>query len=726
MASISTSPLWDAQGNPILLQEPPKISADDGMYHPYTGVAPAVVEPTAAGQGLYAAPLGTVNAENTAPLATVHAANAVHVEPPAPALNPYASLGLDELGRPLQVEPSVAAPTVTISVATSVVTSTVTWSTFSSFTTLPHTSDPATASSNVDTISPSTSQPSATNTVAATPLSSATDKTKDLTDAAKAGIALSVMSMAMILVGLIFWRVERKRKALNRNVVLGDDGGNDDSGSPQGKASNPVYSLASSLYTRTRSTLTLASIAEKRFKSPHNCTLPSICDIHSNADIDDGAETSTVRRYPREKKQVMKGRAYDLIQRWLSASCSFAQRNVAKIKSLRAPQPSAAQRRSRQPYEYGFCEKFLHIPPPEPTRPEKILARVYTGATSVMTAATKKLNLVQQRQNENHPQQSVQPEPQLQLSHNTTTASTLCEEDRCQSTPQNAYDGICDRHSRMYAKQLGLADESSSTKDSAPTIQSVLSGVATVQASPNSKGDAVIGRILEEDGTELAIQAALPPSPPMSPSPLSRSSTSSATSSPSPPPHPPQAQAQAQAQPIPLPVVPKPAHSGSLRHLEVPSVITRTFQVYRVEFSFASGNTGHLEVTEGQTVQLEQSFEDGWALCKLTETGRQGLIPRAYLSTWPIRSNNQRLEYTTGTTNSSTVNVASLDRSQSNSSNNTRRSPSVMSSASPVDIAQPSRFYRRTDTATSGQELKGAAGGRGQTPSPTGSVSSRS
>jgi hypothetical protein len=49
-----------------------------------------------------------------------------------------------------------------------------------------------------------------------------------------------------------------------------------------------------------------------------------------------------------------------------------------------------------------------------------------------------------------------------------------------------------------------------------------------------------------------------------------------------------------------------------LRRLEVPSVITRTFQLYRVEFTFTPRSTGHLEVSEGDTVRLEQNFDNGW------------------------------------------------------------------------------------------------------------------
>jgi hypothetical protein len=55
-----------------------------------------------------------------------------------------------------------------------------------------------------------------------------------------------------------------------------------------------------------------------------------------------------------------------------------------------------------------------------------------------------------------------------------------------------------------------------------------------------------------------------------------------------------------------------PSSSASpLLPLPIPP-ITRTYQVYRVEFSFRSRSAGHLEVTEGETVRLEQNFDNGW------------------------------------------------------------------------------------------------------------------
>ncbi|KAH3337905.1 hypothetical protein KXV52_001317 [Aspergillus fumigatus] len=101
---------------------------------------------------------------------------------------------------------------------------------------------------------------------------------------------------------------------------------------------------------------------------------------------------------------------------------------------------------------------------------------------------------------------------------------------------------------------------------------------------------------------------------------------------------------------------------------EVPSVKLWTKQVYRVEMDFMSRSDGQLQVGEGQMVRLEQIFDDGWALCTLTDSEKQGLLPRACLSTWPIQ---ERRHY-------------------ASSSNTSERAVGVL----PID-SQPSRFYRQ-------------------------------
>lgn len=45
---------------------------------------------------------------------------------------------------------------------------------------------------------------------------------------------------------------------------------------------------------------------------------------------------------------------------------------------------------------------------------------------------------------------------------------------------------------------------------------------------------------------------------------------------------------------------------------EISPVKLSTVQVFRVEMAFVPRNDGHMEVSEGQLVRLEQTFDDGW------------------------------------------------------------------------------------------------------------------
>ncbi|KAL4757499.1 uncharacterized protein BDW70DRAFT_163525 [Aspergillus foveolatus] len=69
-----------------------------------------------------------------------------------------------------------------------------------------------------------------------------------------------------------------------------------------------------------------------------------------------------------------------------------------------------------------------------------------------------------------------------------------------------------------------------------------------------------------------------------------------------------------------------PTQIQSAIQREISPVKLSTFQVFRVETAFVPRNGGHMEVSEGQLVRLEQTFDDGWAWCTLVETGMQGLI----------------------------------------------------------------------------------------------------
>ncbi|KAL3493993.1 hypothetical protein BJX62DRAFT_234851 [Aspergillus germanicus] len=752
MAYLSANSPWNA----VLLPEAPKRTVDDGMYHPYTNALPAAAADTAA-----AAVAGAYTAAS--PL-TVDAANAVLAQPSVAVWDPKATgnLGIKQLGLSLQTEPTVqTVPTVTISIATSIVTSTVTWSS---------TSDPSTTLSDTtssetsETISSLDAVPTTTSTVEPPlppPLPPAPEEhhhSHPLSGLDQAGIALGVMGMALILVALIFWRLERKKRALRRHALDDHDHDHDPTHQLPTAKSYRVYSLASSLYTRTRSTLTLASVTERFKPSGGPSVLPSIHSRLSDISSHDEVPAPSPTPLHCHAGQFNPSKARDLVQRWLSASSSIARRTLDAVKGFRKPQPSPAQRRSRQPYEYGFCEEYLHIPPPEPTRLEKTLGRLWATGSQVMLATTKKLPLP-------YPPRAYLP---AQMSEKGMTASdSTCSAES--DGEHNSHDGICDRHRRQYAQQLGLEVKTSFPSDPDPDpdavrVQCVASSmVVTVEETTGQSEDAVSARISGEDGkgetaagpqqpqpqpqaqgqgqAQAQAQAqpqaqarpqsqSLPPSPPISPI--------SPTSPTSPSPSPPSISSvsdssvcspSSSASPLlPLPIPPKPAHSSSLRRLEVPSVITRTYQVYRVEFSFRSRSAGHLEVTEGETVRLEQNFDNGWALCTVTTTERQGLLPRAYLSTWPIRTgtgtatNTERsspgLEPSASIANTPT----GLERWRSNASRAKTPTPSIMSASG----NGPSRFYSRPETVASGQESKAPSLKRGQSLSPTVSDASRS
>ncbi|KAL2782767.1 hypothetical protein BJX66DRAFT_345540 [Aspergillus keveii] len=235
MASLSATSLWDSPGTAVWLQEPPKKSADDGMYQP-----PLHQYLTSFRESHCGKPGSLCSITNDRDDGN---AAALPVGPVNGALEPQR---FDALGRPLQMRPSVP-PATTISIATSAVTSTVTWSTFSSLTTKPLSSDTAPASTSLHhATTPLTIRPPPIST-AVTPLSSSSTEpwSKNLIAVAEAGIVLSVISMVLILLGLmIFWCVERKRKALQLYNVVGNDENtcNDDSILPEKTATKSVDS----------------------------------------------------------------------------------------------------------------------------------------------------------------------------------------------------------------------------------------------------------------------------------------------------------------------------------------------------------------------------------------------------------------------------------------------------------------------------------------------------
>ncbi|KAL2856101.1 hypothetical protein BJX68DRAFT_263596 [Aspergillus pseudodeflectus] len=679
MAYLSATSPWDLPATAVLLQDAPKRTVDDGMYHPYTSVLD---------NGVYTA----------APPLTVDPANQGLAQQSIAAVDPQASLGLTQVAPSLQAEQSVqtsqTAPTITISITTSIITSTVTWSSTPS----PSTTSSHTTSTETTSAEPSSSLaivPTTTDRVAPPPASPEVHHhAHPLSSIDQAGIALGIMGAALILVALVFWRLERKKRALRRHALDQNDHDDDPTHRLPPAKSYRVYSLASSLYTRTRSTLTLASVAE-RFKASGGPLLPSIHSRLSDISSHDEVPAPSPAPLQCHAGQFNPSRVRDLVQRWISESSSLARRTLDKIRRLRKPRQTPAQRRSRQPYEYGFCEEYLHIPPPEPTRLERTLGRLWATGSSVMLATTKKLPLPYP------PRAHLSP----QLSEKGLTGSPSTSS-RNSEGEHNSHDGICDRHRQQYAQQLGLEANTSFTGEKDPVrVQCVASSLVTVEESRGQNEDAVSARISGDDGsntstTAITIVTSIAPGLPYIPN---------------------------TTIPITLTTISLVCFVFGLLPIIISIATTPTPDTPKaIAFGILAspgGSVGHLEVSEGDTVRLEQNFDNGWALCTLTTTERQGLLPRAYLSTWPIRTGttNERLEPSPRIANTPT----GLERWRSNASRAKTPTPSIMSGNS-----QPSRFYSRPETAMSGasggQDSKAPSMRRTQSLSPTASDASRS
>ncbi|KAL3452690.1 hypothetical protein BJX65DRAFT_302599 [Aspergillus insuetus] len=704
MAYLSANSPWNA----VLLQDAPTRTVDDGMYHPYTNALPTAANTAAAAvAGVYTA--ATVDPTNP---------GGVLAQPSVAAWDPQGTLGVKQPGLSLQTEPSLQAlhtvPTVTVSIATSIVTSTVTWSS---------TPDPSTTSSDTTTSSKTskTSETSSSLDIAPTetstiepplaplpPAPEAHHHSHPLSGLDQAGIALGVMGMALVLVALIFWRLERKKRALRRHALDDHDQDHDPTNQLPTAKSYRVYSLASSLYTRTRSTLTLASVTERFKPSGGPSILPSIHSRLSDISSHDEVPAPSPAPLQCHAGQFNPSKARDLVQRWLSASSSLARRTLDGIKSFRKPQPSPAQRRSRQPYEYGFCEEYLHIPPPEQTRLEKTLGRLWATGSQVMLATTKKLPLP-------YPPRAYLP-PQMSEKGMTASDSTSSAESDGEHNP---HDGICDRHRRQYAQQLGLEVKTSFPGDPEPEpepdavrVQCVASSmVVTVEETTGQNEDAVSARISGEDGKAAATATA------------TRTSASTITIT------------------IITSIAPDIANITNIADI---AVAVSTVNLLRFFFLVVIGvatapapytsQTGAFGIIASPggspgdnadlSVRLEQNFDNGWALCTVTTTERQGLLPRAYLSTWPIRTGTGTNIERPGLESSASIanTPTGLERWRSNASRAKTPTPSIMSASG----NGPPRFYSRPETVASGQNSKAPSLKRGQSLSPTASDASRS
>ncbi|RHZ48580.1 uncharacterized protein CDV56_103547 [Aspergillus thermomutatus] len=618
MTSVTAGfPVGGAQGSKASLQDAPGRSYDDGMYH-LGNARPVVV----------ADPLSELSNAETKPIATADATpnllaaqgwtepgmlrgpttdTTVDMEPAAvkPAVlpaDPPLDLRKGHFDEPLRIVASMSTSTTASSSTTSSTSS------FTSMisTTLHTTSIPTTTQAPSTTrVSHPTSTPASAATHAGT-----------LTRGAQAGVVISVLSLAAILIGVIFWRLHRKKRALQMSI-------RGEKLPPPPEKPNPVYRFASNLYTS--STSTLVNVAEM-FKASNRDKVPSINDGSSSIYSTNQTQSNLFTSY---RAQLWKHRAHTAASRARLASSSTVHLIADKARSLRGKKPTP-DRRSRCSHGYAFAQEFQHVPPPQPTRLQKIVTDLCANGSSTVRTVTARFKA------------QAQPQPKDNASSMWSTMSS-----------RNPYSGDYDAH-QFQPPPCNISDSLDLVK-----VRSVSSGTVAMSNPAEISVDALAGRISGE-GEHPHQEAARESSPSPSQSTTAPSQTPRQRQSPPPPEFAREA---------------SPAESGrapSHTQLEVPSVKLWTKQVYRVEMDFAPRSDGHLHVSDGQMVLLEQIFDDGWALCTLTETETQGLIPRACLSTWPIK---ERRQYASSSTAS-------------------ERTPSSATGASPTDSTSL-RFYRQ-------------------------------
>ncbi|KAJ6096116.1 hypothetical protein N7486_006862 [Penicillium sp. IBT 16267x] len=68
-----------------------------------------------------------------------------------------------------------------------------------------------------------------------------------------------------------------------------------------------------------------------------------------------------------------------------------------------------------------------------------------------------------------------------------------------------------------------------------------------------------------------------------------------------------------------------------------PSVSLFSRNVHRAEVDFQPSNSTQLRIHVGDRVVITRIFDDGWSFCENAANKESGLVPRAFLSAWPVR-----------------------------------------------------------------------------------------
>ncbi|KAL4942026.1 hypothetical protein BDV06DRAFT_235689 [Aspergillus oleicola] len=519
--------------------------------------------------------------------------------------------------------------------------------------------DPSTDPSSTTTTS-STTSPSSTSSDLSVHEPSALPSTSDshrLSPGSEAGIAIGVMGLVLIVLGLIFYRLHRKKRALQEQMRK-------EKNMPAPEKQNRMYSLASNLYTK--SSLTLVGISEA-FKGSHNNSAASVTHEHpiqnqnmnrrsiANGPPAANESTSTIdstttqlpppvlftgETHPALRRPTWKGQAQRVAGHVASPFTVTASYAADKVRGMRKEKLTPAQRRSLQAHEYGFSEEFLHIPPPpEPTlRLPRVLTKTHIQPPPPAQLQDQcECQCPAQHQPQLQAQPQPQPQPVEKADNGIPSWSTMTSLSRLASSSEEHQE----EEPRFPLPCEIIGEELF-------RVRSVSCGtVAMNNPAAKISVDALAGRISEDEEQS-----------PQQPQPQSQSQSKSRSPS---PPHPPPAQ--------PTPVY-------QLAQPEVTSFKPSSVTVYRIDMPFKPRSTGQLEVSEGIMVRLDQAFDDGWALCTIVDTEQRGVIPRACLSTWPMKD---RRNYAGSVTDP-----------------HIRNASSASLPISPVEsVAQSLRFYRQ-------------------------------
>jgi hypothetical protein len=347
--------------------------------------------------------------------------------------------------------------------------------------------------------------------------------------------------------GLINWRLHRRKRAL-QTAIHGEKY------PPPPNKQNSIYKFASNLYTS--STLTLVNVAEM-FKHQSRDSQGSISSRSSSTYSRQATPFPTLSQgslLGSYKGGLWRNCVYEAASRVYFSLSSVVHMAVDKVNSALRKQKSAATRRSRESYEYGFSEEYLHIPPPEPAVLRGIVSRLYANGSSTLRTITKKFN----------PQRPSTDNASPTLC--STSSASPCPEEYDRNPPTQRFQDPCE-----------VTDNRDLVK-----VRSVSSGMVAMSNPADISVDALVGRISgekERQQTQHSPEESLPTQDPSEKNNLSQ---------------------------------PQLKLIQSAIQRDVSSVKLSTVQVFRVEMAFVPRNDGNMEVSEGQLVRLEQTFDDGW------------------------------------------------------------------------------------------------------------------